>query len=276
MFYLYGWYYGWYDEQKLKTGLRLSVQRTKLMSKKKTDLVQKARQDIAEYIESNRYDRARICVEQTILEEYFLEGMDLIEMYCDLLLSRFGLIESLEHCDETLLEAVTSIIWATPRLVTECPDLQTVTEHFIYKYGEEFGEEAKSNKNNKVNERVLSKFRTTPPSKMLIEKYMIEIAKGFDVPFTPNEKLFEDNIDATSISSGGGYIIGFESQNTNNGFGYGGTPPLPSGLTVKSIHTAPDFPNAPSVTIDDLPDVPTFDPPVQSTSKSRMSPSKTA
>ena len=35
-------------------------------------------------------------VEHIIREDYLVEAMELIEMYCDLLLARFGLIETMK------------------------------------------------------------------------------------------------------------------------------------------------------------------------------------
>ena len=35
-------------------------------------------------------------VEHIIREDYMVEAMELLEMYCDLLLARFGLIESMK------------------------------------------------------------------------------------------------------------------------------------------------------------------------------------
>lgn len=42
--------------------------------------------------------------------------MEIVEMYCDLLLARFGLITQMKDLDEGIAEAVASIIWVTPRL----------------------------------------------------------------------------------------------------------------------------------------------------------------
>lgn len=39
-------------------------------------------------------------VEHIIREDYMVEAMELIEMYCDLLLARFGLIESMKLVPE--------------------------------------------------------------------------------------------------------------------------------------------------------------------------------
>lgn len=79
---------------KLKTNLRLVINRLKLLEKKKTELALKARKEIADYISAGKEDRARIRVEHIIREDYLVEAMELLEMYCDLLLARFGLIQT--------------------------------------------------------------------------------------------------------------------------------------------------------------------------------------
>lgn len=55
---------------KLKTHLRLAVNRLKLLEKKKTELAQKSRKEIAEYLSTGKYERARIRVEHIIRYVY--------------------------------------------------------------------------------------------------------------------------------------------------------------------------------------------------------------
>lgn len=81
---------------KLKTNLRLAVNRLKLLEKKKTELAQKSRKEIADYISAGKEDRARIRVEHIVREDYTVEALELLEMYCDLLLARFGLIQQMK------------------------------------------------------------------------------------------------------------------------------------------------------------------------------------
>jgi vacuolar protein sorting-associated protein IST1 len=80
---------------RLKTNLRLALNRLKLLEKKKTELAQKARREIAEYLATGKEERARIRVEHIIREDYLVEAM--LEMYCDLLLARFGLLEQMKY-----------------------------------------------------------------------------------------------------------------------------------------------------------------------------------
>lgn len=44
----------------------------------------------------HKEDRARIKVEHIIREDYLVEAYEILEMYCDLLLARFGLIEQVK------------------------------------------------------------------------------------------------------------------------------------------------------------------------------------
>ena len=38
-------------------------------------------------------------VEHIIREDYLVEAMEILEMYCDLLLARFGLIETMKYAN---------------------------------------------------------------------------------------------------------------------------------------------------------------------------------
>ncbi len=81
---------------KLKTHLRLAINRLKLLEKKKTELAQKARKEIADYLAAGKIERARIRVEHIIREDYIVEAFEVVEMYCDLLLARFGLLQQMK------------------------------------------------------------------------------------------------------------------------------------------------------------------------------------
>jgi len=217
--------------QKLKTSLRLSINRLKLMEKKKTELALKARKEIADYIQLNKYDRARIRVEHIIREDYLVEAMELIEMYCDLLLARYGLIETMKYCDEGLVESVSTIIWASPRLSTDCQELKAVSDQLILKYGKEFGQQARSNTNQTVNERLIHKLSPDPPPKILVERYLIEIAKNYNVAFEPDPEVMMSegipSIDSKEFEALGNPGLGFENMNPGGGSNYSGGPPPP-------------------------------------------------
>ena len=55
----------------------------------------------------------------------------MVEMYCDLLLARFGLLETMKVVDEGIAEAVSSLIWVAPRMQTDATELKIVSDHTI-------------------------------------------------------------------------------------------------------------------------------------------------
>ncbi|ESP03980.1 hypothetical protein LOTGIDRAFT_177795 [Lottia gigantea] len=174
---------------KLKTNLRLTINRLKLLEKKKTELALKARKEIADYISGGKDDRARIRVEHIVREDYLVEAMELLEMYCDLLLARFGLIQTQKEIDPGLEEAIASLIWATPRLQADVQEFKPIADEFTAKYGKEFGQACRTNALNNVSEKVMHKMSVQAPPKTLIERYMVEIAKTYNVPFEPDASV---------------------------------------------------------------------------------------
>ncbi len=117
---------GGFKSERLRVNLRLVINRLKLLEKKKSkfgclhiflifgcskfswfnwielawselaELAQKARKEIADYLSAGKDERARIRVEHIIREDYLVEAMEILELYCDLLLTRFGLIQSMK------------------------------------------------------------------------------------------------------------------------------------------------------------------------------------
>ena len=90
---------------------RLSVQRLRTLQEKKEAQAKAARRDIATLLERGKVETARIKVESSISyffscqhmsltvllkvinEDIYLELLELLELYCELLIARFGLVE---------------------------------------------------------------------------------------------------------------------------------------------------------------------------------------
>ena len=143
-----------FNDKKFKTNVRLCINRLKLVEKKKTEMALKARKEIADYIKISKtgiylekifrtikcykihvIDRARIRVEHIIREDYLVEGLEIAEMFLDLLLARVGLINLSNEIDPGMAEAISSVIWVQPRIITECPELKIVCDELGKKYG---------------------------------------------------------------------------------------------------------------------------------------------
>uniref|UniRef100_A0A8C4QEQ1 IST1 homolog n=1 Tax=Eptatretus burgeri TaxID=7764 RepID=A0A8C4QEQ1_EPTBU len=185
-------FHGGYKGDRLRVNLRLVVNRLKLLEKKKTELAQKARKDIADYLAGGKHERARIRVEHIIREDYLVEAMEILELFCDLLLARFGLIQSMKELDPGLEESISSLIWAAPRLQSEVLELKVVSDQLCSKYSKEYGKLCRSNQNGTVNERLIAKLSVEAPPKILVERYLIEIAKNYNVPFEPDSFVMSE------------------------------------------------------------------------------------
>ncbi|KAH9425612.1 Vacuolar protein sorting-associated protein ist1 [Dermatophagoides pteronyssinus] len=232
---------------RLKTNLSLAIQRLKLLEKKKTESAQKSRKEIADYIENGKVERAKIRVEHIIREDYLVEAMEIVEMFCDLLLARFGMIQQMPTLDDGLEEAISSLIWVAPRMSTDVKELSIIAELFTQKYGKQFAQAAKENQLKSVNEKLMLKLGVQAPPKILVEKYLIEIAKTLNVHYEPDEEvLMEDKK----------YNQGNDDSKPGASGGSGGAAQRPppgsmSGLLIDLAPTAPTTNEPPP-----LPDMP--------------------
>uniref|UniRef100_A0A672KSK1 IST1 homolog n=1 Tax=Sinocyclocheilus grahami TaxID=75366 RepID=A0A672KSK1_SINGR len=173
---------GGFKSERLRVNLRLAS----TLSAQKTELAQKARKEIADYLSAGKDERARIRVEHIIREDYLVEAMEILELYCDLLLTRFGLIQSMKELDPGLQEAVSTLIWAAPRLQSEVAELKIVSDQLCAKYSKEYGKLCRTNQIGTVNDRLMHKLSVEAPPKILVERYLIEIAKNYNVPYEPD------------------------------------------------------------------------------------------
>ena len=143
-------------------------------------------------------DRARIRVEHIIREDYLVEGLEITEMFLDLILARVGLINLSNDIDPGMAESISSVIWVQPRIVTECPELKIVCDEFVKKYGKEYMQQCRSGlppAGEEVSKKLQKKLSPHAPPKALIENYLVEIAKNYNVSFEPDRSaLLGDDI----------------------------------------------------------------------------------
>ncbi|XP_059523530.1 IST1 homolog isoform X2 [Myotis daubentonii] len=144
-----------FKADRLRVNLQLVVNRLKLLERKKTEQAQKARKEVADHLAAGKDERARIRVEHIIREDYLVEAMEILELYCNLLLARFSLIQATKELDSGLAESVSTLIWAAPRLQSEVPELKIL----------------------------MCKLNVNSLPQVLVEQYLIEIAKNYNVPY---------------------------------------------------------------------------------------------
>ncbi|KMY97961.1 uncharacterized protein Dsimw501_GD13110 [Drosophila simulans] len=232
---------------KLKTNLRLALNRLKLLEKKKAELTQKSRKEIADYLATGKTERARIRVEHIIREDYLVEAMEMVEMYCDLLLARFGLITQMKELDTGIAEPVASLVWVCPRLQSDIAELKIISDIFVTKYGPQFAEQSRTaTGEHYVSEKLMHKLTLQAPPKLLVENYLIAIAKNYNIEYEPDPQVMQEDqpqqphlIDLSDRNnlSGGGGAGGGGAAPPQMGFRYN-MPRLTNSSALSKLRTA--------------------------------------
>lgn len=166
------------------------------------------RRAMAQLLEAGKVDSATIRVENIIRDDITSELHELLELYCELLLARAGLLEG-PVCDPGLEEAVKSILYAAPK--TEIKELMTVRTLLAEKYGKEFVLVAMDNTDGKVNEKVVKKLSVEAPRQELVTGYLEEIAKAYGVDWPrrvvnspPPPDLLDEDLEDKGAGDGHG------------------------------------------------------------------------
>jgi len=101
-------------------------------------------------------------------EDYLVEAMEMVEMYCDLLLARFGLITQMKELDTGIAEPVASLVWVCPRLQSDIAELKIISDIFVTKYGPQFAEQSRTATGEHfVSEKLMHKLTLQAPPKLL-------------------------------------------------------------------------------------------------------------
>ncbi|XP_049821928.1 IST1 homolog isoform X2 [Aethina tumida] len=219
---------------KLKTNLRLSISRLKLLEKKKTEQTEKSRREIADFLANGKHERAKIRVEYIIREDYLVEALEIVEMYCDLLLARFGMITNMKELDDGIAEAVSSLIWVAPRLQSDCQELKIIGDLLASKYGPNYAECCRNESVDTISAKLKQKLSIQSPPKILVEKYVIEIAHAFNIPYEPDPQVM-------STDTGKDALLIDLSQDNKNNLGGGGMPQPPGFFGYPQPPALPNF-----------------------------------
>ncbi|KAF1809071.1 DUF292-domain-containing protein [Eremomyces bilateralis CBS 781.70] len=177
---------------RLKVQLKLGIARLRMVQQKDVALAKQQRRAMAQLIEQGKIESARIRVENIIRSDITTELHEYIELYCELLLARSQLLDPppsttlsssspapTHQCDPALEEAVRTVIHAAPR--TEIKELHSARALLVEKFGREYSTLAMEGEG--VPDRVLKKLKVESPSPELVDAYLREIARTYQVPF---------------------------------------------------------------------------------------------
>eukprot|EP01064_Diplonema_japonicum_P027321 TRINITY_DN3931_c2_g1_i2.p1 TRINITY_DN3931_c2_g1~~TRINITY_DN3931_c2_g1_i2.p1 ORF type:complete len:270 (+),score=51.58 TRINITY_DN3931_c2_g1_i2:79-888(+) len=177
---MFGWGKESYDKNKMKAALKMAVTRMKMQQGKKTNSIKVQRSEIANLMRDEKNESARIKVEQVMRDEYYIEAMELVVLFCDLVSSRLLLLNESRSCPPDLKESLSTIVWACPR-TDGVSELIAIRKQIMLKYGQQWIEMANDNAERAVNQRVADKLSVMVPDPYLCMQYLEGIAKEFEL-----------------------------------------------------------------------------------------------
>ncbi|XP_072399346.1 uncharacterized protein [Diabrotica undecimpunctata] len=174
---------------KLKTTLQLAIFKVKLLQRNISQQNAKTKREVADLILKGKIHRAKFKVELIISESYYIDVLENVEIYCNLLLEQFHLISEQKEIDDLLKEAISTIIWVSSRLSHDVQELTVISNILCGKYGPNFAKDCKEGHHEAINSNIKRKLGVSIPSKLLIENYMAEIARNYNIPYIPDSTV---------------------------------------------------------------------------------------
>ncbi|PVH22158.1 hypothetical protein CXQ85_004828 [Candidozyma haemuli] len=148
----------------------MAISKLKFLQEKKTALTKQQRRQLADLLSAGKESSAKIRVENIIRDDIYIELLEFLELYCELLLARISIIldTSRHEVDPNLKEAVSSVIYSCHH--TEVKELITLGDLFKHRYGPEFAAAVQSNTDGEyVPEKIVKRCAVDPPSEVLVD-----------------------------------------------------------------------------------------------------------
>lgn len=163
---------------RLKALMKLSINRLKMLQQKKAALNKQSRRNLSTLLEAGKVDACRIRIENLWQDDVHVELLEILELYCELVLARSSRITNQEIRDERVEEAVHVLLYASQFVdVKELVNLKPLIGHLVTKEYVEFAME----NTNGIPDAVVQKIHVELPSSELVDSYMLEICKAYEI-----------------------------------------------------------------------------------------------
>lgn len=127
---------------KLKSLIKIAVARLAVVRRPRVGRRSIARSDVAQLLAIGDLDRALVRAEQVIEEDHMLEVLDIIELYCKILIEQAAQLDKPKECSEEIKAAAAGLMFASARC-GELPELLDARAILADKFGRDFARAAK-------------------------------------------------------------------------------------------------------------------------------------
>lgn len=200
-----------WNSSKIKSHLKMAIGRIEIVKNKRTALLKQNMKNIAILLSeaaatplqsAENEEKAYFRTQGIVRDDYYIVALEIIQLHCELLHERIGLIEL--HCSKTknndkcqhkascllssdILALVCTIIWSTPYVVNDVPELSYVSRKLCKRFGKSFVQEYVTNNGHGcLNEQIVTKLSSTIPPPFLIRIYLEKICDLYDVDWKPS------------------------------------------------------------------------------------------
>ncbi|EER92527.1 uncharacterized protein LOC8078832 [Sorghum bicolor] len=188
---------------KLKSLVKLAVARLAVARRPRLGRRSIARSDVGQLLSIGHLDRALIRAEQVIEEDNMLEALDVIELYCKILIEQAAQLEKPKECSEEIKEAAAGLMFASARC-GELPELLDARAILADKFGRDFARAAKEGAHGVVDPMLVRKLSGERASLEQKRRLAKEIAAENDIllefPASPGE-VHQDGRTTSRINS---------------------------------------------------------------------------
>ncbi|GEQ69746.1 hypothetical protein JCM33374_g3420 [Metschnikowia sp. JCM 33374] len=201
------------NAQRLRTTLKMAISKLKFLQEKKSALTKQHRRQLADLLSTGKETSAKIRVENIIRDDIYIELLEYCELYCELLLARNQIVLDFSRTDVDggLQDAVSSIIYCCN--FTEIKELITLSDMLRMRYGPEYTRKVLENENSTVvPKKIVSRCDIDPPSESLVDLYLSEIAKTYEVPFSGLVNIEADISSGTNNGNSGSPSAGVKEH----------------------------------------------------------------
>lgn len=254
-----------FNPNKLKANLRMAITRLRMQQNKLVNGIKIQRRQVAELLALQKYESARVRVEQVLRDDVSIEGYEVLALFLDLLSNRVHLITNISDecvsgsgdnrkkglvlCPPELKESITSVLWAAAQLGNVVPELQNVSKCFEAKLGADFVAMSVSNAEFSVNQKIIERLGFNTPSNARCIEYLTNVATEYSIEGYDEQRLLDPSglVPSVSTTENVGTSLGVDVDTTTlgsvidpTGVPEGGIIRTPSGFLLPALTQARD------------------------------------
>ena len=175
-----------FDVNKCKVQLKCLVTRLDQRAAKKSNIAKQEKRKVAMLLKDDKAHNAQILCEQIIRDDYVLESYEMIKQYAEMLSARINVLQLEPELKPEIADSVCALVYSGYCMGGEIEELKHLFNLFTAKYGKAFTERVVAEKEKFLNDRFLKiLISTSTPDKTVVEAYLTEIAKMYDVAYEP-------------------------------------------------------------------------------------------